>query len=86
MIFLLDTDHLSILQRQTAPEYPALASKIGRISPSDLALSLVSFHEQVLGCHTYINRTRGLADVVRGYAMLARILASFSAAPRAAVR
>jgi tRNA(fMet)-specific endonuclease VapC len=40
-----------------------------------------SFHEQVLGGHTYFNRAKKAADLVRGYAMLARILRDFATAP-----
>jgi tRNA(fMet)-specific endonuclease VapC len=44
-----------------------------------LALSVVSFHEQVLGCHTYIARARTSADVVRGYGLLGRLLSDYAA-------
>ena len=80
MKFLLDTDHLSILQRQSGPEYVALAARLARQQPADLALSVISLHEQVLGCHTYLSRARSSADVVRGYAMLWRVLQDFAAA------
>jgi tRNA(fMet)-specific endonuclease VapC len=79
--FLLDTDHISILQRQSGPEYAALAARIAQHQPADLAFSVVSFHEQVLGCHTYLSRARSSADAMRGYAMLWRVLQDFAAAP-----
>ena len=41
--FLLDTDHISILQRQTGPEFAALVAMIGQHLPDDLAFSVVSF-------------------------------------------
>ena len=37
-----------------------------------------SFHEQTLGCHTYITRARTAADLVRGYAMLGRLLSDYA--------
>ncbi len=67
MKYLLDTDHVSVLQQQSGLDYDALSARIALHPPADLALSVVSFHEQVLGCHTYINRARTAADVVRGY-------------------
>jgi tRNA(fMet)-specific endonuclease VapC len=76
--YLLDTDHISILQRQSGPEYAVLMSRIAQHPHTDLAFSLISFHEQVLGCHTYISRGRSSADVVRGYAMFAQVLRDFS--------
>ena len=66
MRYLLDTDHISILQREAGPEFAALSARIARHDPADLAFSVVSFHEQTLGCHTYINRARAPAEVVRG--------------------
>jgi tRNA(fMet)-specific endonuclease VapC len=78
--FLLDTDHISILQRQAGPEFAALSIRLAQQQLSDLAFCVVSFHEQVLGCHTYLNRARTSADVVRGYQMLDRVLDAFAAA------
>jgi tRNA(fMet)-specific endonuclease VapC len=79
--FLLDTDHISILQRGTGPEFVALSERVSQHGPSDLAFSIISFHEQTVGCHTYINQARSSANVIRGYEMLARVIRAFSAAP-----
>jgi tRNA(fMet)-specific endonuclease VapC len=79
--FLLDTDHISILQRRSGPEYAALAARIAQHSPADLAFSIISFHEQFVGAHTYINRARTQSELVRGYNRLGQILQGFSAAP-----
>jgi len=46
-----------------------------------LAFSIISFHEQMLGCHTYISRARSSSEVARGYGMLARILRDFATVP-----
>jgi predicted nucleic acid-binding protein len=50
MKFLLDTDHISILQKQSGPEYATLMARVARVTRADLAFCIVSFHEQVLGC------------------------------------
>jgi tRNA(fMet)-specific endonuclease VapC len=78
-MYLMDTDHISVLQQQSGPEYAALSARITRHSPADLAVSVISFHEQVLGCHTYINRARTSGEVVRGYNMLGRLLGDYTA-------
>jgi tRNA(fMet)-specific endonuclease VapC len=49
--YLLDTDHITILQRQSGREYAILSARIRREPRSDLGFSIVSFHEQVLGAH-----------------------------------
>ena len=51
MKYLLDTDHLSVLQQQSGPAYDALSARVASHPRADLALSIISFHEQVLGCH-----------------------------------
>ncbi len=78
MTYLLDTDHITMLQRETGPAYATLRARLARHSPEELALSIVSLHEQMMGCHTYINQARTAADLVRGYAMLATVLRTFS--------
>ena len=81
MKYLLDTDHISILQRQSGAEYARLMTRIAKYPPSELALSIISFHEQALGCHTYINNARSSREVARGYEMFARVLQDFVTAP-----
>jgi tRNA(fMet)-specific endonuclease VapC len=79
MKYLLDTDHVSVLQQQAGPDYAALAARIAQHPPADLGLSVVSFHEQVLGCHSYILRAHSSAELVRGYGMLGRLLSDYAA-------
>jgi tRNA(fMet)-specific endonuclease VapC len=66
MRFLLDTDHISILQKQSGAEYRAMMPRIEQAPPADLAFCIVSFHEQALGCNTYIAQAKTSADIVRG--------------------
>jgi tRNA(fMet)-specific endonuclease VapC len=79
--YLLDTDHISFLQRRSGPEYAALAARMAHHAPADFAFPIVSFHEQVLGAHTFVTQARTTADVIRGYALLVEILQGFVAAP-----
>ena len=57
-MYLLDTDHLIVLQRRSDPEYSSLRDRMSRHAAIDFFLSIVSFHEQVLGAHTFISRAR----------------------------
>lgn len=81
MKYLLDTDHLSILQRQTGPDYTNLSVRMAYYPLSDFAVSAVTFHEQMLGSHTYINRVRNLDDMVKGYEMMTRLIRDFKILP-----
>ena len=80
MTYLLDTDHITILQRETGRAYATLRARLAQHPPEELAFPIISLHEQVMGCHTYINQARTAAALVRGYAMLATVLRTFSRA------
>jgi tRNA(fMet)-specific endonuclease VapC len=79
--YLLDTDHISFLQRRSGSEFTCLMVRMGQHSSIDFALSIVSLHEQMLGAHNFINRARTSADTIRGYALLSEILQGFETAP-----
>jgi tRNA(fMet)-specific endonuclease VapC len=46
-----------------------------------IAVSIVSLHEQVLGCHAYLQRARTSREVVHGYTLMAQVLQHFTVAP-----
>jgi tRNA(fMet)-specific endonuclease VapC len=79
--YLLDTDHISFLQRRSAPEHAILLARMSERPLADFAFSVVSFHEQALGAHTYVGRARTTADLIRGYTLLSDILQAFLNAP-----
>jgi tRNA(fMet)-specific endonuclease VapC len=73
MKYLLDTDHLSILQRKAGPEYLRLSTWMAQSSAQDFACCVVSLHEQVLGAHNFLNQAKNSAGLVRGYVLLERL-------------
>src|ERR1700722_6815388 len=80
MKFLLDTDHMSFLQKQAGVEFTALMARIATVPDVNLAFCIISFHEQVLGCTPYISQSKSSVEIVRGYDMLDRVLSAFAAA------
>ncbi len=81
MKYLLDTDHISFLQRRSSSEFIRLTLRMSQHSFSDFALSVISFHEQVIGAHSFINRAQTNTDMARGYTLLLETLNSFAKAP-----
>ena len=81
MKYLLDTDHLSILQRKSGKDYQNLSRRMADYLLSDFTVSTITFHEQILGCHSFINRARNLNDVVKGYEMMTRLINDFKILP-----
>jgi tRNA(fMet)-specific endonuclease VapC len=77
-MFLLDTDHLVILQRRTPPEYSRLKARMRRHDPQDFFVSIVSFHEEVNGWNAYLNRAKNIDDVVHAYGMYQDLLTDFA--------
>ena len=77
MRYLLDTDHLSMIQRQSGADYDNLAARMAQYSPSDFAISIITVQEQMLGCHAYINRARHANALVKGYEIMLRLVADF---------
>ena len=81
MRYLLDTDHISFLQRRSGLEFENLSARIAQYSFTEFGLSIVSFHEQVLGANNFISRARTNRDLMRGYNLLSETLSGFASAP-----
>lgn len=57
MPVVLDTDHLTLLQRQS-PEADHILRRLDRLAPDDIAATIVSFQEQFQGWLAYLNKAR----------------------------
>jgi len=79
--YLLDTDHITLLQRATGQASARLQARLAQYPRAELAFAIISLHEQVIGCHAYINQAQTAEALVRGYAMLATVLRTFTRAP-----
>ncbi len=79
-MFVFDTDHLVILQRQSPSAYDSLLQQIGQYAPVDFFVSIISFHEQVMGWNAYISQAKDPRVTVRGYERLQKVLSNFSRA------
>lgn len=78
-MFLLDTDHLGVLQQRATPESGRLRARMDRHPPDAFFVSIISFHEQVAGWNAYINVAKDRSGVVRAYRMFEQILVDFAA-------
>jgi len=59
---ILDTDHLTIIQRQNQPIYSILSARFRHIPASDLCTTIISVEEQMRGWLAVIGRSRGLGQ------------------------
>jgi len=72
--WILDTDHLSILQLRNQPEYLKLRQKLAEVPETDVFASIISFQEQVQGWLEYLKRARDASGVLRAYKEMQSVL------------
>lgn len=76
-MYVLDTDHLGILQRRTAKEHTALLTRMAQHPADGFFVSIISFQEQFNGWNAFIQRARTIDELARGYGMFASLLLDF---------
>jgi tRNA(fMet)-specific endonuclease VapC len=78
-MYLLDTDHLTVLDRGGSSAQTLLA-KLSKINPNEVATTIISYEEQTRGWLSYIAKATNLDTQVLAYAKLQKHLAKFKAA------
>lgn len=81
MRFLLDTDHVSILERPATPQAATILSKIATLPTGDVGVSVVSYQEQSKGCNNLINRATNSTELVSAYDLHCRVIDFFRSFP-----
>ena len=76
--YILDTDHLSIIQRRTEPEFSRLSLRLSQHSPDLIFISIISFQEQFQGWVAFINKARTSDKIVTAYLKLESLIQLFS--------
>lgn len=79
-MYLLDTDHLSVLQRGNV-ESARLRARLNAVRTEPVATTIISYEEQVRGWLSYLAQARSLDRQVMAYERLQRHLAHFCAIP-----
>ena len=75
VLYILDTDHLSLLQRGHAP----LKAHVQSISPKQIAMTVISAEEMLLGRLAQIRRAKNASQRIQAYAWLDKTLAFLGA-------
>ena len=78
-MYLLDTDHLTILDRGGSSAQTLLAT-LSQVHPNQIATTIISYEEQTRGWLIYIAKATSLDAQVLAYSKLERHLAKFRAA------
>ncbi len=77
-MYIFDTDHLSVLQRQRGPEFEKLITRLAELDQTLFYTTIVSFHEQINGWTKYIKNSAQAGKTVMGYFRLEKILIDFA--------
>ncbi|MBC1239978.1 type II toxin-antitoxin system VapC family toxin [Nostoc sp. 2RC] len=65
-LWVLDTDHVSLLQRG----HPLVVSKIAAVNPDEIAVTVITIVEQMYGRLDVIKRAKSKQELVTAYALL----------------
>ena len=76
MAVILDTDHLTILLRESS-EADRLLRRLDLLAAEDIVTTIVSFQEQVQGWLAFLNQSRRDEQILRAYAELEKIRRCF---------
>jgi tRNA(fMet)-specific endonuclease VapC len=78
-MFVLDTDHVSLLERAGSVEANRLRRRLEQVPVEERATTIVSFEEQTRGWMSYLAKARSLAQQIEAYRRLKRQLDSYCA-------
>ena len=80
MILILDTDHLTAIQRQAEPAYSNLHARLRAARNADVCATIISFEEQMRGWLSLISKATGPRQVF-AYQRLHSLLSFFCSIP-----
>ena len=80
-MFILDTDYLTVIQRQSEPAYTVLQARLQRVSSDDIYTTIISLEEQMRGWLAVISRAKRIHQDIFAYRQLHALFAFFSEIP-----
>ena len=81
MILILDTDHLTVIQRQTEPAYSHLRERLQSYPQAEVQTTIVNVEEQMRGWLAITAAARNQAQEVAAYERLFSMLSFFGEIP-----
>jgi tRNA(fMet)-specific endonuclease VapC len=71
-MFILDTDHLTILEQPGGPARQRLVARLAKHPPEEVATTVITYEEQTRGWFSYLARAKSLAQELAAYDRLLR--------------
>jgi tRNA(fMet)-specific endonuclease VapC len=75
-MYILDTDHISILDRSGLAAQPLLA-KLIQVNPTQVATTIITYEEQMRGWLSYTAKTNIIAEQIAAYQKLERHISNY---------
>ena len=76
-MIILDTDCLSLLDRERLVESSKLRQNLEQFSPDELFTTIITFEEQMRGWLAYLAKSRALDNQINAYQKLHRFLETY---------
>ena len=76
-MYLLDTNHVTCWQYANSAEYDLLRRRLMRANDLVVFVSIVSFHEEIVGWNKYLARAKNAPSLVKAYSKFEQILQDF---------
>jgi tRNA(fMet)-specific endonuclease VapC len=71
-MFVLDTDHYSLMEWSESPARQNLLRRLARVPPNEVFTTIITYEEQTRGWMAYAARARTVAQEVEAYRKLER--------------
>jgi len=78
---VLDTDHMSVLERRDQPGAVALRARLASLLAAEVVTTISSYEEQMRGWMAYLAQTRSVAQRVAAYRRLLQHLDNYRRIP-----
>jgi len=73
-MYVLDTDHVTFLERGDSAEGSRLRERLRQLPPEERVTTILSFEEQVRGWMAVLAKSRSVAPQIEAYRRLKRLL------------
>jgi tRNA(fMet)-specific endonuclease VapC len=81
LVIVLDSDVLSLVQRKSGNEYARLVARLNALPKQPVAVTIITFEEQMRGWLAYVARARSVERQITAYSKLHELLRDFQARP-----
>jgi tRNA(fMet)-specific endonuclease VapC len=78
---ILDTDHMSMLERREQPGVDNLLARLAELPPLEVVTTVISYEEQMRGWIAFLARAQSMAHQITAYGRLLSHLDNYRRIP-----